>query len=139
MANLIHQYFNIETGFQGTLVNSFAKLNLDSVIDDVNEETLDPWAELQAKASIQPGPISPFMEPEILKDNALSMDGAKFEREFGLCGGCALDKYKDSVTEEILQKCEQVDAVFFSRVMSSLSRLLCSRRPCSSFSTSKHS
>lgn len=83
MADLIHKHFSIETGFQGTLVNSFARLNLDSVIDDVNEETLDPWAELQAKAALQPGPISPFMEPEILKDTDLSMDGAKFERETG--------------------------------------------------------
>lgn len=83
MADLIQKAFNIESDFQGTIINSFARLNLDSVIDDVNEDTLDPWAELQSKAGIQPGPISPFMEPEILKDTDLSMDGSKFEKETG--------------------------------------------------------
>lgn len=39
--------------------------------------------------------------------------GAKFERDFDLCGGCSLEKHKDSVTEEVLKKCEKVDAVFF--------------------------
>lgn len=83
MARLIHNYFQIPTGFQGTLISTFARLNLDTVVDDVNDETLDPWAELQSTAKIQPGPISPFVEAELLKDTDLSMDGSAFEREAG--------------------------------------------------------
>lgn len=59
--------------------------------------------------------IGPEVVTEALKvlDIVEQATGAKFERDFDLCGGCALDKYKDSVTEEVLKKCEQADAVFF--------------------------
>ncbi len=84
MANLIHEVFNIPTGFQGTIISAFARLNLDYVVDDVNDETLDPWAELQTKAGItQTTPLSPFMEKELLRDMDLSLDGSAFERETG--------------------------------------------------------
>lgn len=56
------------------------------MVDDVNDETLDPWAELQEKAGISkanPNPLSPFMEKEILKDTDLSLDGSLFEKETG--------------------------------------------------------
>lgn len=84
MAQLIHEIFDIPTGFYGTIISAFAKLHLDGVVDDVNDENLDPWAELHAKAGItQTTPLSPFMEKELLKDTDLSMDGSKFERETG--------------------------------------------------------
>ena len=83
MAALIHTIFKIPTGFQGTVISQFARLNLDHVTEDVNEETLDHWAELQKKAGIPSGPISPFMEAELLRDTDLSLDGSKFEKETG--------------------------------------------------------
>lgn len=84
MAELINDIFSITTGFHGTLISSFARLNLDYVVDDVNDETLDPWAELQKSAGItQTTPLSPFVEKELLKENDLSLDGSKFERETG--------------------------------------------------------
>lgn len=43
----MHDVFSIETGFHGTLISAFARLNMDHVVDEVNDETLDPWAELQ--------------------------------------------------------------------------------------------
>ncbi|PSN63420.1 NAD dependent epimerase/dehydratase family protein [Corynespora cassiicola Philippines] len=83
-AKLMHDTFNIETGFHGTLISAFARLNLDHVVDEVNDETLDPWADLQTKAGIsQSTPLSPFMEKELLKDADLSMDGSLFEKETG--------------------------------------------------------
>ncbi|KAL2262355.1 hypothetical protein VTK26DRAFT_1580 [Humicola hyalothermophila] len=84
MADIIGQVFGIETGFQGQLVSTFAKLNLDSVVDDVNDELLGPWADLLAEAGItRPGPLTPFMEKELLKDTDLSMDGSRFEEVVG--------------------------------------------------------
>jgi len=83
-AKLIHEVFNIETGFHGTLISAFARLNLDHVVDEVNDETLDPWAELQQEAGIsQSTPLSPFMEKELLRDADLSLDGSAFEKETG--------------------------------------------------------
>jgi hypothetical protein len=84
LAKIIHDIFNIPTGFQGTLVSQFAKLHLESVVDDLNDETLDPWADLQAESKTNSStPLSPFMEKELLKDNDLSMDGESFVRTVG--------------------------------------------------------
>jgi nucleoside-diphosphate-sugar epimerase len=84
MAEIIGQIFGIQTGFQGQLISTFARLNMDSVVDDVNDELLGPWADLLAEAGItRPGPLSPFMEKELLKDTDLSMDGARLEKVVG--------------------------------------------------------
>ncbi|KAF4555805.1 Hypothetical protein D9617_2g057690 [Elsinoe fawcettii] len=85
MAGIMKELFKIETGFQNTLINTFARLNLEHVVDDVNDETLDVWAELQQQAGIDAGsgPLTPFMEKELLKDVDLSVDGSKFVKTIG--------------------------------------------------------
>lgn len=84
MADLMHETFKIETGFHGTLINTFARMNLDHVVDEVNDETLDPWADLQSQAGISSTtPLTPFMEKELLRDTDLSLDGSLFEQETG--------------------------------------------------------
>ncbi|KAI7165157.1 NAD(P)-binding protein [Hortaea werneckii] len=85
MANIIKQIFGIETGFQNTLVNTFARLNLEHVVDDLNDDTLDDWADLQEASGIKDngGPLSPFMEKELLRDADLSLDGSRFETVLG--------------------------------------------------------
>jgi 3-isopropylmalate dehydrogenase len=59
--------------------------------------------------------IGPEVVHEALKvlDIVEAFTGAKFTRDIDLCGGCSLDKHKDSVTEDVLKKSEEVDAVFF--------------------------
>ncbi|KAK5112445.1 hypothetical protein LTR62_004201 [Meristemomyces frigidus] len=85
LAVIIKAIFGIETGFQNALVNTFARLNLEHVVDDVNDDTLDDWADLQEDAGIKEngGPLSPFMEKELLKDADLSIDGSRFESVVG--------------------------------------------------------
>lgn len=85
VADIIKQIFGIDTGFQNALVNTFARLNLEHVVDDVNDDTLDDWADLQEAAGIleKSSPLSPFMEKEILKDADLSLDGSRFESVVG--------------------------------------------------------
>ncbi|KAK5110550.1 hypothetical protein LTR62_005742 [Meristemomyces frigidus] len=68
------------------------------------------------KILILPGDhVGPEVVTEALKvlDIIEKHTGARFERDFDLCGGCSLDKHKDSVTEAVLKKCEDIDAVFF--------------------------
>ena len=84
MAHIISKIFDIPTGFQNTLVSAFARFNLDSVVDDVNEEVLQPWADLLAEKGItRPGPIGPFMEKELLRDCDLCLNAAKARRVLG--------------------------------------------------------
>jgi hypothetical protein len=84
MAEIIGDVFGIKTGFQGQLISTFARLNMDSVVDDVNDEVLGPWADLLAEAQIvKPGPLTPFMEKELLKDTDLSMDGSRLQKVVG--------------------------------------------------------
>lgn len=68
------------------------------------------------KILVLPGDhIGPEVVTEALKilDIIEEETGSKFERDFDLCGGCSLDKHKTSVTDAVLQKCMEVDAVFF--------------------------
>lgn len=99
MAEIIGEIFKIETGFQGQIVSTFARMNLDSVVDDVNDEVLAPWADLLADAGItRPGPLTPFMEKELLKDTDLSMDGSRLKTVVGF-------KYeKPAVTKELIEE-----------------------------------
>ncbi|KAK7737472.1 hypothetical protein SLS53_006545 [Cytospora paraplurivora] len=99
MAELIGEIFGIKTGFQGTLISSFAKLNMDSVVEDVNDELLGPWAELLEGAGItRPGPLTPFMEIELLKDTDLSMDGSRLEKLVGF------EYTKPQINKELLEE-----------------------------------
>ncbi|KAF4985273.1 hypothetical protein FDECE_16682 [Fusarium decemcellulare] len=99
MATIIGDIFQIETGFQGQLISTFARLNLDSVVDDVNDELLGPWADLLADAGItRPGPLTPFMEKELLKDTDLSMDGSRLKAVLGF------EYQKPRLTKELIEE-----------------------------------
>lgn len=59
-------------------------LKLDNVVDELNDDTLDIWAELQQESKTsETTPLNPFMEKELLKDNDLSLDGTAFMKETG--------------------------------------------------------
>ncbi|KAJ5964857.1 uncharacterized protein N7479_004733 [Penicillium vulpinum] len=84
IANAFSEVFDLKVTFVGSLASQFAKLNLDDVLDDMNEVGLQTWAELVERANItRPGPISPFLERDILKDQDMCIDGSKFENETG--------------------------------------------------------
>lgn len=76
--------FGIKTGFHGTIVSSFARLNLGSAVDEENDEILQPWGDLLYEAGVtRPGPINPYLENEFVKDDDFSIDGSRFEKVTG--------------------------------------------------------
>jgi hypothetical protein len=84
MQAIIGKIFNIKTGFHGTIVSQFAKLNLHSAVDEENDELLQPWGELLREAGItRPGPINPYLEQELVRDADLSLNGTRFETVTG--------------------------------------------------------
>ncbi|KAI5288037.1 hypothetical protein KEM54_005517 [Ascosphaera aggregata] len=84
VAEAIRKEFHIKVGFVGTLLTQFAKLNAESVVEDMNDETLTIWADIiQKKEITRPGPITPFLEKEMLKETDLCVDGTLFEEVTG--------------------------------------------------------
>jgi nucleoside-diphosphate-sugar epimerase len=85
MAGIVKEVFGIETGFQNIAINTYARLHLGTIVDDVNDDSLDDWADLQEDAGIKEngGPLSPFMEKELLRDADLCLDGSRFETVVG--------------------------------------------------------
>ncbi|PUU77764.1 hypothetical protein B9Z19DRAFT_1049757 [Tuber borchii] len=80
----ISNIFGIKTGFHGTIVSSFARMNLGSAVDEENDEILQPWGDLLNEAGItRPGPINPYLDNELVKDDDLSLDGTRFEKVTG--------------------------------------------------------
>ncbi|ORX60170.1 NAD(P)-binding protein [Piromyces finnis] len=79
----IREIFGIKTGFQGTLISNFARLNMESVTEDINDKHLQPWSELCKNSGVTNTPLTPYLDKELLKDNALSVDGSKIENELG--------------------------------------------------------
>lgn len=80
----LSEIFDIKVSFLGSLVSHLAKLSLDDVVEDMNEETLQVWAELlEEKKITRAGPISPFLEKDLIKDQDLYIDGSLFETTTG--------------------------------------------------------
>ncbi|KAG0007057.1 hypothetical protein BGZ65_010259 [Modicella reniformis] len=73
----IRSLFGIETGFQGTVISNMAKLNMKGATEDINEMHLEPWSEILKAHNIKTSPLTPYLDQELLRDNDISLDGAK--------------------------------------------------------------
>jgi len=59
-------------------------MNLGSAVDEENDEILQPWGDLLNEAGItRPGPINPYLDNELVKDDDFSLDGTRFEKITG--------------------------------------------------------
>ncbi|CEJ54008.1 Putative NAD dependent epimerase/dehydratase family protein [Penicillium brasilianum] len=84
VAQAMAEVFDLKVSFLGSLASQLAKMNLDDVVDDMNEVSLQEWADLVAKSKIErPGPIGPFLELDVLKAQDMSIDGSLFESTVG--------------------------------------------------------
>lgn len=71
--------FGIECKFAGSIKSNLAKLNLESVVEDVNEKHLKPWSDLCRNSGIETTPLTPYLDIELLYNNHTSLDGSKIE------------------------------------------------------------
>ncbi|KAM3581786.1 hypothetical protein VKS41_005946 [Umbelopsis sp. WA50703] len=79
----LESIYGIKTGYHGTMISTFAKLNLGTVTEDVNEKHLGPWADLLKESGISVSPLSPYVDKELLHSNPVYVDGTLIERETG--------------------------------------------------------
>ncbi|TGZ81973.1 NAD(P)-binding protein [Ascodesmis nigricans] len=107
MQTLISQIFPIKTGFHGTIVSQFAKMNLNFAVDEENDEILHPWGELLKEAGIKrPGPITPYLEQEHVRDSDLSLDGTRFETVTGF--GYDVERVTEQGLRDIVKSYEKM-------------------------------
>ncbi|OBT50334.1 hypothetical protein VE04_08931 [Pseudogymnoascus sp. 24MN13] len=72
LATHITEIYDIKTGFVGSLLSTFARMNMDHVLEDINEHVMGRWPVLLG------GAASHGLK-EQLKDEDLYLDGSRFE------------------------------------------------------------
>ncbi|CAD6955051.1 unnamed protein product, partial [Tilletia controversa] len=86
--DVVGQAFKVETGFVNTAITTWAKLNLSSVVDDVNAKHMEMVFKL-VKHVEDPAyvdgasPLTCFLDAETLANRALALDGSKMTRITG--------------------------------------------------------
>lgn len=103
---LLENLFQIKTGFVNSVYCKFAKLNLKSTTEAVNDKHLGPWSTLCREYKIESTPLSPFLAPEILYDYSLYADGSMIESTGFIYShpNVTLDQIKIQLDYWILQK-----------------------------------
>lgn len=79
VAEILGSVFGIKTGFYGGLMSNMARMNMKSLVEDANDNHMQPWSELCKAKQITNTPLSPFIDQELLYNNPLSVDGSAIE------------------------------------------------------------
>lgn len=86
IGQLIAGMFDVKFGFHGFFMNTLAKVDLDSMIQDINDMHVSTWFTLcqQSNPPIPPtGPISLFNEAHSFGMHSVAYSNAKFKRVVG--------------------------------------------------------
>ncbi|KDE04910.1 hypothetical protein MVLG_04667 [Microbotryum lychnidis-dioicae p1A1 Lamole] len=104
IAKLIGETIGVEAGFHGSIISSFAKLNMGDVLEDVNEKHLEGWSEL-LQASNPPisstVPISPYVPADLLQPHPIHFSNTKLIK---LIGWTPTQKLDSVVLRDTVQK-----------------------------------
>jgi nucleoside-diphosphate-sugar epimerase len=77
---VLEDLFGIKTGFYGKILSTGAKaVGLKTIAETANEKHLKPWSDLCKKSGIASTPLSPYVDPELIKNTPLSVDGSAIE------------------------------------------------------------
>jgi len=78
---LLESIFGIKTGFMGTIKSKLAtSVAMKTVAETANEKHLKPWSDLCKAKSITNTPLTPYLDEELLYNNAYSVDGTKITK-----------------------------------------------------------
>lgn len=82
ICKILEEIFGIKTGFHGSITSSLAKIKLAELADEANDGHLGPWSELTNAKGIDAskGPLTPYIDKELLYNNPLSVDGSAIEK-----------------------------------------------------------
>jgi len=75
---LLEPIFGIKTDFMGNMKSKLATgIAMKTVAETANEKHLKPWSDLCKSKGIASTPLTPYLDEELLYNNALSVDGTK--------------------------------------------------------------
>ncbi|BGP14227.1 hypothetical protein JCM10213_005882 [Rhodosporidiobolus nylandii] len=107
VAKIVEDVVGVKSGFHGSIISSFAKLNMSDVVEDVNDKHLEGWSAL-LQASNPPlsttVPISPAVPLDLLAPNPLSFDNSALRELTGWAPKHKLDKKTVRETVEGFRK-----------------------------------
>lgn len=79
ISDIVSEIFNINHDYLGTAMSSVAKMDMSTLVDEINDKHLGPWAEACSKDGIVNTPLNPYLHQELLYDKHLNLDGSKLE------------------------------------------------------------
>ncbi|XP_069674844.1 uncharacterized protein [Periplaneta americana] len=79
ISNLVSEIFNINHDYYGSVRLSMYKLDMASLVDEVNDKHLGPWAEACAQSGVENTPLTPYIDQELLYNKHLYLDFSKLE------------------------------------------------------------
>ncbi|RZF33221.1 hypothetical protein LSTR_LSTR014026 [Laodelphax striatellus] len=77
LSDLVSEMFNINHDYYGNLISKIAKVEMSTVVDEVNDKHLAPWAELCALGGVNNTPLSPYIQQELMYEKHLNLDASK--------------------------------------------------------------
>ena len=78
---IISEIFNINHDYWGTALSTLAKMDLNSVVEEINDKHMSPWAEVCGKDRIENTPLSPYIDKELLHNQHLFLQPGKLSSE----------------------------------------------------------
>jgi len=79
VCKILEGIFGIKTGFYGTLISSAALIDFKGATEVANDKHLCPWSEMCQAKGIASTPLTPYIDQELLYNNAFSVDGSAIE------------------------------------------------------------
>ncbi|GAA6042678.1 hypothetical protein JCM8097_003740 [Rhodosporidiobolus ruineniae] len=104
IARIVEEVVGVKSGFHGSIISSFAKMNMSDVVEDVNDKHLEGWSALlqASQPPISPStPISPSIPLDLLAPNPLSFDNSALKR---LTGWAPKERLNRETVRETVEK-----------------------------------
>ncbi|OAD56233.1 hypothetical protein WN48_03719 [Eufriesea mexicana] len=74
---IVSELFNINHDYWGTALSTLAKTDMSSVVEEVNDKHMGPWAEACNKDGVENSPLSPYIDQELLYNKHLYLQAGK--------------------------------------------------------------
>lgn len=99
--------FNVEVGYVGTIMSNMAKVMLQTVADQANDDHVPAFTALCAHHNILNTPISPYIDKELLYNNHLCVDGRRITKDLPQFGDYQHKVSQDLIKQQVVSFIEQ--------------------------------